>query len=55
MVIQSTAKTKRVHAKLTTVQKAAHHEKFKNLTNALTTAKGAYQEEAWTIAQEHGR
>ncbi|KAG2114726.1 uncharacterized protein F5147DRAFT_770039 [Suillus discolor] len=55
MVIQSMAKTKWVRTKLTTVQKSACHEKFKNLTNALTTAKDVYQEEAQTVAQEYGR
>ncbi|KAG1777258.1 hypothetical protein EV702DRAFT_1101918 [Suillus placidus] len=55
MVVRSTPKTKHVRAKLTTVQKAARCEKFTNLTNALTTAQGDYQEEACAIAQEHGR
>jgi hypothetical protein len=55
MVNSSMAKTKHVHTKLTTVQKVARHEKFMKLTNALTTAQDAYQEEARAIAQEHGR
>jgi hypothetical protein len=55
MVNSSTAKTKHVRAKLTTVQKVARHEKFVKLMNALTTAQDAYQEEAHAIAQEHGQ
>ncbi|KAG1719263.1 hypothetical protein EDB19DRAFT_1836913 [Suillus lakei] len=55
MVNNSTAKTKHVRTKLTMVQKVACHEKFVKLTNALTTAQDAYQEEARAIAQEHGR
>lgn len=55
MVNNLTAKTKRVRAKLTTVQKVARHEKSVKLSNALATAQDAYQEEARAIAQEHGR
>ncbi|KIK33234.1 hypothetical protein CY34DRAFT_18499 [Suillus luteus UH-Slu-Lm8-n1] len=55
MVNNLTAKTKRVRAKLTMVQKVARHEKSVKLSNALATAQDAYQEEARAIAQEHGR
>ncbi|KAG2030361.1 hypothetical protein BDR03DRAFT_987134, partial [Suillus americanus] len=55
MVTVSTSKSKRVHTKLSDVQKFAHHEKLVKLTNAITTAQDVYQEEACTIAKENGR
>lgn len=49
------SKHRRVRAKLTTVQKAARHDKFVNLTNAIATARETYQDEAQAIAQDHGQ
>ncbi|KAG2108833.1 hypothetical protein BD769DRAFT_1365791, partial [Suillus cothurnatus] len=54
-MVVTTSKHKRVRAKLTTGQKATRREKFGNLTNAIATARDAFQEEARAIAQDHGR
>ncbi|KAG1745400.1 uncharacterized protein EDB91DRAFT_1269742 [Suillus paluster] len=42
-------------AKLTTEQKAECRQKYTKLTDAINTARDSYQEEARSIAQDHGR
>ncbi|KAG0692052.1 hypothetical protein DFH29DRAFT_1009497 [Suillus ampliporus] len=42
-------------AKLTTEQKAEHRQKYMKLMDAINTAWDSYQEEARSIAQDHGR
>ncbi|KAG0692931.1 hypothetical protein DFH29DRAFT_1007900 [Suillus ampliporus] len=46
---------KRARAKLTTKQKAERCQKYTKLTDAINTARDSYQEEARSIAQDHGR
>ncbi|KAG1735567.1 uncharacterized protein EDB91DRAFT_1083656 [Suillus paluster] len=42
-------------AKLTSTQKAEQRQKLANLTNAIETARDAYQEEVQGISQDYGR
>ncbi|KAG1751318.1 uncharacterized protein EDB91DRAFT_1243592 [Suillus paluster] len=46
---------KHARAKLTTEQKAECRQKYTKLMDAINTARDSYQEEARSIAQDHGR